>query len=119
MTEIILPILVYVFVVAIIIITIVLISISLSNKSLLCAKFYCFFFDQDNWLLYERAKKQGIKHYLNGHHFSQFNVAWEKVKDEYGVINNNFLKLDEETRNSSVKYRKILLTTKQMRAYKT
>lgn len=100
MTEIILPILVYVFVVAIIIITIVMIAISLSNKSLLCAKFYCFFFENDDWLLYERAKKQGIQHYMNGHHFSQFCEEWSKVKDEYGVVNNNFLKLDEETRNT-------------------
>ena len=100
MTEIILPILVYVFVVAVIIITIVLIAISLAHKSLLCAKFYCFFFEHDDWLLYERAKKQGIHHYLNGHHLSQFCEAWDKVKDECGVVNNNFLNLDEETNNT-------------------
>lgn len=96
MTEIILPILLYVFVVAAIIISIVLIAISLVNKSLLCAKFYCFFFEQDDWLLYEKAKKQGIQHYLNGHHFSQFYYEWNKVKDEYGIVDDNFTIIDEK-----------------------
>lgn len=100
MTEIILPILLCVFVVASIIIIIVLIAISFANKSLLCTKFYCFFFEHDDWLLYKKAKKQGIQHYLNGYHFSQFYEAWNKVKEEYGVVNNNFLKLDEENKNT-------------------
>ena len=103
MTEIILPILFYIFVIALIIITIVSIAISLVNKSLLCAKFYCFFFEQDDWVLYKKAKKQGIQHYLNGHHFSQFYEEWNKVQEEYGVNNisaADYLKLDEKTINA-------------------
>lgn len=96
MTEIILPILLYVFVVAAIISAIVLIAISFANKSLLCAKIYCFFFELDDWLLYEKAKKQGIQHYLNGHHFSQFYDEWNKVKDEYGIVNDDFSNIDEK-----------------------
>lgn len=96
MTEIILPILLYVFVVAAIISIIVLIGITFANKSLLCAKFYCFFFENDDWILYEKAKKQGIQHYLNGHHFSQFYDEWDKVKDEYGIVNDDFSNIDEK-----------------------
>ena len=91
-----LTILFYVLVVAAIIAAIVLIAISFTNKSLLCAKFYCFFFEDDDWLLYERAKKQGIQHYLNGHHFSQFYDEWNKVKDEYGIVNDDFSNIDEK-----------------------
>ena len=100
MTEIILTILFTIFIVGFICIAIVMIAISLVHKSLLCAKFYCFFFEHDDWLLYKKAKKQGIQHYLNGHHLSQFCEAWDKVKDECGVVNNNFLNLDEETNNT-------------------
>ena len=99
MTKIILTI----FVVVFIIIAIVLIAISLANKSLLCAKFYCFFFEHDDWLLYKKAKKQGIQHYLNGHHLSQFHEAWNKVKEEYGVDNisaDDYLKLDKDIMNA-------------------
>lgn len=96
MTEIILSILVSILVVFLICCAILLIVLSLVNKSLLCAKFYCFFFESDNWLLYERAKKQGIQHYLNGHHFSQFYDEWDKVKDEYGIVNDDFSNIDEK-----------------------
>lgn len=94
--EIILPILLYVFVIAFIIIGIIGITTSLVDKSLFCAKFYCFFFENDDWLLYEKAKKQGIQHYLNGHHFSQFYDEWNKVKDDYGIVNDDFSNIDEK-----------------------
>lgn len=94
--EIILPILLYVFVIAFIIIGIIGIITSLVDKSLFCAKFYCFFFENDDWLLYEKAKKQGIQHYLNGNHFSQFYDEWNKVKDDYGIVNDDFSNIDEK-----------------------
>ena len=103
MTEIILTILFTIFIVGFICIAIVLIAISLVHKSLLCAKFYCFFFEHDDWLLYKKAKKQGIQHYLNGHHLSQFHEAWNMVKEEYGVDNisaADYLKLDKEITNA-------------------
>lgn len=96
MTEIILPILFYIFVIALIINIIVGITIALVPKSLLCAKFYCFFFEHADWLLYKKAKKQGIQHYLNGHHFSQFYDEWDKVKDEYGIVDDDFTIIDEK-----------------------
>jgi hypothetical protein len=96
MTEIILTILFYIFVVAIISCAIVLITIYLVPKSLLCDKIYCFFFEHDDWLLYKKAKKQGIQHYLNGYHFSQFYEEWNKVKDEYGIVDDNFIGIDEK-----------------------
>ena len=96
MTEIILTILFTIFIVCFICIAIVLITISLVHKSLLCAKFYCFFFEHDDWLLYKKAKKQGIQHYLNGHHFSQFYDEWHKVKNEYGIVDDNFTTIDEK-----------------------
>lgn len=111
MTEFYLTILSYIFVVAFIIITIIVINMSLVPKFLLCAKFYCFFFEQDDWLLYKKAKKQGIQHYLNNHHFSQFYEEWSKVKDEYGVNNiseNDYLKLDKETKHAlHIKYNEL------------
>lgn len=96
MTEIILTILFTIFIVGFICIAIVLITMSLVNKSLLCTKFYCFLFEHDDWLLYKKAKKQGIQHYLNGHHFSQFYDEWNKVKDEYGIVNDDFSNIDEK-----------------------
>lgn len=96
MTEIILTILFTIFIVCFICIAIVLISISLVHKSLLCAKFYCFFFEHDDWLLYKKAKKQGIQHYLNGHHFSLFYDEWNNVKEEYGIVEDNFTTINEK-----------------------
>lgn len=93
----ILEILLCILVMAFISCAILVIVISLVNKSLLCAKIYTFLFEHDNWLLYKKAKKQGIQHYLNGHHFSQFLKEMDKVEKEYGVINNNFSELDVET----------------------
>lgn len=85
-----------IFVAATICCAIVIIIISLVNKSLLCAKFYCFFYEHDDWLLYKKAKKQGIQHYLNGHHFSQYYYEWNKVQDEYSIVDNNFTDIDEK-----------------------
>lgn len=99
MAQIFLTTLFYIFVVALICCAIVLIVISLVPKSLLCAKIYTFFFEHDEWLLYKKAKKQGIQHYLNGHHFSQFYDEWNKVKDEYGIIDDNFAGIDEKIAN--------------------
>lgn len=86
----------YIFVAAFICCAIVLIAISLAHKSLLCAKIYTFIFEHDDWLLYKKAKKQGIQHYLNGHHFTQFYDEWVKVKDEYGIVDDNFTNIDEK-----------------------
>lgn len=75
-------------------------TISLIHKSLLCAKIYTFIFEHDDWLLYRRAKKQGIQHYLNGHHFSQFCKEWNTIKEKHGVNSisaADYLKLDEKT----------------------
>ena len=99
MTQIFLTILFYIFVVAFVSCAIVLIAISLAHKSLLCAKIYTFIFEHDDWLLYKKAKKQGIQHYLNGHHFSQFCKEWDKVKDEYGIVDDNFTTVDEKVAN--------------------
>ena len=110
MTQFFLTILFSTFVVFLIVNTIVLTVLSLVNKSLLCAKIYTFIFEYDDWLLYKRAKKQGIQHYLNGHHFSQFCEAWNKVKDEYGVKNNysKYLELGQETKETLlVKYNEL------------
>ena len=99
MTQIFLTILFWIFVAALICCTIVVVSISFAHKSLLCAKIYTFFFEHDDWLLYKKAKKQGIQHYLNGYHFSQFYKEWNKVKDEYGVYDDNRIAVDETTAN--------------------
>lgn len=96
MAQIFLTILFYIFVVALICCTIVLIAISLAHKSLLCANIYTFIFEHDDWLLYKKAKKQGIQHYLNGHHFSRFYDEWNKVKDEYGIVDDDFATIDEK-----------------------
>ena len=95
MTQIFLTILFYIFVAAFICCVITVIVMSLVPKSLLCAKIYTFIFEHDDWLLYKRAKKQGIQHYINGHHFSKFYKEWNKVKEECGVVNDNFNVLDE------------------------
>jgi hypothetical protein len=97
MTQIFLTILFWIFVAAFICCAIVVIATSFVHKSLLCAKIYTFIFEHDDWLLYKKAKKQGIQHYMNGHHFSQFYTEWNKVKDEYGVDDNNLIALDEST----------------------
>lgn len=99
MIQIFLTILFYIFVVAFICCVIVVIAISFVHKSLLCAKIYTFFFEHDDLVLYKKAKKQGIQHYLNGHHFSQFYKEWNKAKDEYGVYDDNLIALDENTAN--------------------
>ena len=79
--------------------------IALAYKSLLCTKIYTFIFEHNDWLLYKKAKKQGIQHYLNGHHLWQFSKEWDKAKVEYGVVDNNFRVLDESTINKlSSKY---------------
>jgi len=103
MTQIFLTILFYIFVIALIGCAAVVIVMSLVPKSLLCAKIYIFIFEHDDWLLYKKAKKQGIQHYLNGCHFSQFYKEWNKVKDEYGVNDvsaADYLKLDKKTTNA-------------------
>lgn len=103
MTQIFLTILFWIFVAALICCAIIVIVTSFVHKSLLCAKIYTFIFEHDDWLLYKKAKKQGIQHYMNGHHFSQFYTEWNKVKDEYGVDNisaADYLKLDKETTNA-------------------
>lgn len=97
--QIFLTILFYILVAAFICSATVVIVMSLVPKSLLCAKIYTFIFEHDDWLLYEKAKKQGIQHYLNGHHFSQFYKEWSKVKDECGVVDDNLIALDESTAN--------------------
>ena len=92
-----------ILIIAFIIISLISINISLADKSLLSAKIYTFIFEHDDWLLYKKAKKQGIQHYLNWHHFSQFYAEWENVKEEYGVDNisaADYLKLDKETTNA-------------------
>jgi len=94
--QIFLTILFYIFVAAFICCAIVVINISLVHKSLLCAKFYTFFFEHDDWILYKKAKKQGIQHYLNGHHFSQFYDEWNKVQDQYSIVDGNFTTIDEK-----------------------
>jgi len=101
--QIFLTILTYAFIAVVICCAIVLTAITLVPKSLLCAKIYTFIFEHGDWLLYKKAKKQGIQHYLNGYHFSQFYWDWNKVKDEYGVdamSAADYLKLNEETANA-------------------
>jgi len=95
--QIFLTILFYIFVAAVVCCSIVVIMISFVHKSLLCAKIYTFIFERGDWVLYRKAKKQGIQHYLNGHHFSQFYNEWNKAKDEYGVDDDNLIELDEST----------------------
>lgn len=97
MTQIFLTILLFIFVAAFICCAIVVVTISFVHKSLFCAKIYTFIFERNDWLLYRKAKKQGIQHYLNGHHFSQFYREWNKTKDEYGVDDDNLIALDEST----------------------
>jgi hypothetical protein len=94
--QIVLTILFYIFVAVFICCAIVVINISLVHKSLLCSKFYTFFFEHDDWILYRKAKKQGIQHYLNGCHFSQFYDEWHKVQDQYGIVDGNFTDIDEK-----------------------
>ena len=96
MVQIFLTTLFYIFIAAFICCAIVVINISLVHKSLLCAKFYTFFFEHDDWLLYKKAKKQGIQHYLNGHHLSQYYDEWNKVQNEYSIVDNNFTAIDEK-----------------------
>lgn len=73
--------------------------IGMSQKLLLCAKIYTFIFEHDDWKLYKKIKKQGIQHYLNVHHLKQFSKKWEELKKEYGVINDDFSNIDEDTKN--------------------
>lgn len=99
MTEIILSILFSIIVVFLICCAILLIVLSLVNKSLLCAKIYTFIFEHKEWLLYRKIKKQGIQHYLNVHHLKQFGKKWKELKKEYGIINDDFSNIDENTSN--------------------
>lgn len=77
----------------------VLFVIVTSNKLLLSAKIYTFIFEHDVWKLYKKMKKQGIQHYLNTYHLKQFAKKWEELKEQYGVINDDFSYLDEDTKN--------------------
>ena len=93
MAQIFLTILFYIFVVTLICCAIVLIVISLASQSLLCAKIYTFIFEHDDWLLYKKAKKHGIQHYLNGYHFSNF---WKKWGEEEEKLDEKFNDLSLE-----------------------
>ena len=77
----------------------ILVIIGMSNKLLFCAKIYTFIFEHDVWLLYKKAKKQGIQHYLNAYHLKQFGTKWEEFKEKYTIINDDFSKLDDNTSN--------------------
>jgi hypothetical protein len=77
----------------------VLFVIVTSNKLLLSAKIYTFIFEHKEWLIYKKIKKQGIQHYLNVHHLKQFAKKWAELKEQYGVINDDFSYLDEDTKN--------------------
>lgn len=103
MTEIFLTILLSIFAVGFICSVIAMVTISLTQKYLICAKIYTFIFEYDDWLLYKKAKKQGIQHYINWHHFSQFYDEWNMVREKYEVkyiSSADYLKLDEETTNA-------------------
>lgn len=99
MTQIFLTILLSIFIIVLIDCAIMLTVLSLAPKSLLCAKIYTFIFEHENWLLYKKIKKQGIQHYLNVHHLKQFINKWKELKAEYGIINNDFSNIDENTSN--------------------
>jgi hypothetical protein len=73
--------------------------IGMSHKLLLCAKIYTFIFEHKEWLIYKKMKKQGIQHYLNTYHLKQFAKKWAELKEQYGVINDDFSYLDEDTKN--------------------
>ena len=36
---------------------------------------------------------------MNVHHLKQFSKKWEELKKEYGVINDDFSNIDENTKN--------------------
>lgn len=99
MTQIFSTILLSIFIIVLIGCAIMLTVLSLAPKSLLCAKIYTFIFEHENWLLYKKIKKQGIQHYLNVHHLKQFINKWKELKAEYGIINNDFSNIDENTSN--------------------
>jgi hypothetical protein len=78
---------------------VLLFIIGTSHKLLLCAKIYTFIFEHKEWLIYKKIKKQGIQHYLNVYHLKQFIEKWAELKEQYGVINDDFSYLDEDTKN--------------------
>jgi hypothetical protein len=99
MTQIFSTILLSIFIVVLIGCAIMLTVLFLAPKSLLCAKIYTFIFEHDDWKLYKKIKKQGIQHYLNVHHLKQFTNKWKELKAEYGIINDDFSNIDENTSN--------------------
>lgn len=96
MTQIFLTVLFYIFVAAFICSATLVIVMFLVHKSLLCAKIYTFIFEHNDWLLYKKAKKQGIQHYLNGHHLSQFYDEWDKVKETTNALHTKYNELAEK-----------------------